>query len=213
VKIPRPPGKVIPTFSDSQVRQLVAAIDITTPEGYRNYAIILTFLDTGMRVSELCHLKPDDVWLEDGMLKVLGKGNKERLIPIGKQVQRCLWHYINRYRPEPVGPNCDFLFLTRESRPLTKDRVEKIVAYYGKKAEISGVRCSPHTFRHTAAVKFLRNGGDVFSLQRMLGHASLEMTRRYCELADVDVKRAHTTASPVDNLDLTVRHRRRLSGR
>ena len=138
------------------------------------------------------------------MLKVLGKGNKERLIPIGKQVQRLLWRYINRYRPEPIA-NSDFLFLTREGRMLTKDRVEKIITRYGKRAELNGVRCSPHTLRHTAAVKFLRNGGDVFSLQRMLGHASLEMTRRYCELADIDVKRAHMTASPVDNLDILPR--------
>ena len=76
------------------------------------------------------------------MLKVLGKGNKERLIPIGKQVQRVLWRYINHYRPEPAGSNCDFLFLTREGRPLAKDRVEKIMAYYGKKARLKGVRCS-----------------------------------------------------------------------
>ena len=205
VKIPRPPRKVIPTFSDSQIQQLLNVIDARTVEGYRGYTIILTLLDTGVRVSELCGLKLDNRWLEEGMLKVLGKGNKERLIPIGKQVQRLLWRYINRYRPEPATANCDFLFLTQEGRPLTKDRVEKLMAYYGRKAELKGVRCSPHTLRHTAAVKFLRNGGDVFSLQRMLGHASLEMTRRYCELADIDVKRAHMTASPVDNLALRQR--------
>ncbi len=186
VKIPRSPRKVIPTFSGSQIKHLLGAIDTRTAEGYRHHTIILTLLDTGMRVSELCHLKLDDVWLEDGMLKILGKGNKERLIPIGKQVQRLLWHYIKRYRPQSFAPNGDPLFLTREGKPLTKDRVEKIMTYYGKKAGLKGVRCSPHTLRHTAAVRFLRNGGDVFSLQRMLGHASLEMTRRYCELADID---------------------------
>jgi site-specific recombinase XerD len=213
VKIPRPPRKVIPTFSDSQIHDLLNLIDTRSAEGYRDYAMILTLLDTGIRVSELCSLKLDNIWLEEGMLKVMGKGNKERLIPIGKYVQRLLWRYINRYRPEPAGVNCNFLFLTRDGRPLTKDRVGKIMACYGKKAGLKGVRCSPHTLRHTAAVRFLRNGGDVFSLQRMLGHASLEMTRRYCELADVDVKRAHITASPVDNLDLSAKHRRIAAGK
>ena len=71
---------------------------------------------------------------------------------------------------------------------MTKDRVEKIMTYYGKKTGLKGVRCSPYTLRHTAAVRFLRNAGDVFSLQRMLGHASLQMTRRYCKLADIDAK-------------------------
>jgi len=211
VKIPRAPKKVIPTFSDSQIQQLLNVIDTRTPQGYRDYAIILTLLDTGMRVSELCHLKLDDVWLEDGMLKVMGKGNKERLIPIGKRVQRLLWRYISRYRPEPAGANCNFLFLTREGKLLNKDRVEKIMACHRRKAGLKGVRCSPHTLRHTAAGRFLRNGGDVFSLQRLLGHSSLEMTRRYCELADVDVKRAHAKASPVDNLRITTR--RVLNGR
>ena len=207
VKIPRPSRKVIPTFTDSQIQYLLGVIDIRSAEGYRNYAIILALLDTGMRVSELCHLKLNDVALEEGMLKVLGKGNKERLIPIGKQVQRLLWRYVSRYRPEPLSAVGNVLFLTRDGKPLTKERVEKILTRYGRKAELKGVRCSPHTLRHTAAVKFLRNGGDVFSLQRMLGHSSLEMTRRYCELADTDLKRAHMTASPVDNLSLPARIR------
>ena len=200
VKIPRPPRKVIPAFSDSQFQRLLNAIDTRTAEGYRDYIIILTLLDTALRVSELCNLKLGNLWLDEGMLKVVGKGNKERLIPIGKQVQRLLWRYINRCRPEPAMAKYDFLFLTREGKPLTKDRVEKIMTCYGRKAGIEGVRCSPHTLRHSAAVRFLRNGGDVFCLQRMLGHTSLEMTRHYCELADIDVKRAHITASPVDNL-------------
>ena len=201
VKIPRPPRKIIPTLSDHQIGQLFGAIDTRTTQGYRDYTIVLTLLDTGLRVSELCNLELGNLRLEEGMLKVLGKGNKERLIPIGKQIQRLLWRYIDRYRPEPATANCGFVFLTREGRPLTKDRVEKIMTYYGKKAGLAGIRCSPHTLRHTAAVTFIRNGGDVFSLQRMLGHSSLEMTRKYCELADIDVKRAHITASPVDNLD------------
>jgi len=205
VKIPKPPRKIIPTFSELQLQALLAAIDTSTPEGYRDMAIILTLLDTGLRVSELTGLTLGDVHLPEGVLKVYGKGRRERLIPIGKISQRVLWNYINRYRPEPADPRCDLAFLTKDGYSLTKGRVEKIMLKYGNKAGIKGVRCSPHTLRHTGAVMFLRNNGDVFSLQRLLGHSSLEMTRHYCELADTDIKRAHSLASPVDNLGIAIR--------
>jgi len=202
VRIPKPPRKIIPTFSKPQLQILLNAIDTSTSEGYRDMVVILILLDTGLRVSELTSLMLKDVRLAEGVLKVSGKGRKERLIPIGKASQRILWNYINRYRPEPANPRCDLVFLTKDGWPLTKNRVQKMMMKYGKKADIKGVRCSPHTLRHTGAVMFLRNGGDVFNLQRLLGHSSLEMTRHYCELADVDVKRAHSIASPVDNLNL-----------
>jgi len=203
VKIPPPPIKVIPAFSNSQIEQLLIAINTKTAIGYRNFAIILTLLDTGIRISELCSLKMERLWLEDGIAKVIGKGNKERMIPIGKHLQRILWHYIDRCRPEPATAACDSVFLTQDGRPVTRRHAHKMMTEYGKKAKLVGIRCSPHTLRHTAAISFLKNGGDVFSLQRLLGHASLEMTRRYCQLADIDVKRVHNMASPVDNLDFT----------
>jgi len=109
---------VIPTFSHSQIQALLDAIDAATPEGFRDYAIILTLLDTALRVSELVSLRHENVWLEDGVLKVMGKGGKERLIPIGKGVQRMLWKYINRFRLDPANPNCDFLFLTADGWPI-----------------------------------------------------------------------------------------------
>jgi integrase/recombinase XerD len=207
VKLPRVTKKVIPTFSPSQLQGLLSAINTSTAEGFRDYAMILTLLDSGLRVSELTGIRMDDLMLDDGLIKVLGKGGKERHIPVGTQVQRLLWRYISRHRPQPLNPNCDFLFLTRDGGRLTKSHIENRMVRYGKRSGISGVRVSPHTLRHTAAVSFLRNGGDVFSLQRLLGHSSLEMTRHYCELADVDVKKAHLSASPVDNLSLTQRRR------
>jgi len=205
VRIPKPPKKIIPTFSEPQLQALLNVINTSTPEGYRDMAVILILLDTGLRVSELTSLTLTNVRLAEGVLKVSGKGRKERLIPIGKASQRVLWNYINRYRRESANPKCDHIFLAKDGWPLTKNRIQKMMAKYGKKAAIKGVRCSPHTLRHTGAIMFLRNGGDVFALQRLLGHASLEMTRHYCELADVDVKRAHSVASPVDNLNLGVR--------
>lgn len=201
LKIPKTPQKVIPIFTEEQLRRLFAAIDTTTPAGYRNYTIILTLLDTGIRCSELTSLKLTDVNLDSRLLKVWGKGSKERLVPIGAKVQKALWKYLACYRPEPATPRYDQVFLTRDGHPLTKDRLEFIVEHYGKKAGITGVRVSPHTFRHTMAVTFLRNGGDVFSLQRILGHSQLEVLRGYVNLAQSDISRVHQRNSPVDNLD------------
>jgi site-specific recombinase XerD len=199
LKIPKPPKKVMVTFSSYQIESLLGVMSGSI-DGNRDAVIVLTLLDTGLRVNEMINLKLADVWLEQGLIKVLGKGNKERLVPIGKQVRKLLWRYINQYRPEPASPNIDNLFLNRNGRPLTKNRLDSIMKRYGKIAGLTGVRCSPHTLRHTFAINYLRNGGDVFSLQKILGHSSLEMTRRYCELANVDIEKAHATASPVDNM-------------
>ncbi len=201
LRIPKAPKKVIPTFNEMQLRQLFAVIDIMSPVGYRDYAIILTLLDTGIRCSELTNLKLTDANLESRLLKVWGKGSKERLAPIGAKVQKALWKYITCYRPQPATPRYDHVFLTRDGRPLTKDRLEAIIEHYGKKAGIAGVRVSPHTFRHTMAVTFLRNGGDVFSLQRILGHSQLEVLRGYINLAQADISRVHQRNSPADNLE------------
>ena len=199
LKIPKPPKKIIAAFSPHQIESLLSVMN-GSAEGYRGAVIVLTLLDTGLRVNELINLKMGNVWLEDGLVKVLGKGNKERLVPIGKQIRKLLWRYINQYRPEPALSKLDNMFLTQDGRPLTKNRVDSIMKRYGLMAGLTGVRCSPHTLRHTFAINFLRNDGDVFSLQKILGHSSLEMTRRYCELANVDIKKAHAIASPVDNL-------------
>jgi len=202
LKIPKAPKKVIPIFTEGQLRRLFAAIDTNSPVGYRDYAIMLTLLDTGVRCGELIGLRLPDVNLESRLLKVWGKGNKERPVPIGAKVQKALWKYLAKYRPEPASPRYDRVFLTRDGHPLAKDRLEYIVERYGKKAGITGVRVSPHTFRHTMAVTFLRNGGDVFTLQRILGHSQLEVLRGYINLAQSDISRVHQRNSPADNLEL-----------
>ncbi|MCP4666590.1 MAG: tyrosine-type recombinase/integrase [Deltaproteobacteria bacterium] len=205
VKLPRLPRYIIPTFNESQLRSLLGAIDPSLSTGYRDHAIIIVLLDTGLRVSELTGLKVEDVYHEDGMLRVWGKGSKERLVPVGKQAGRYLWRYITHHRAEPFTPLVSQVFLTKEGRPMQRRRVQSMMTRYGQKAGLVGVRCSPHTLRHTAAVTFLRHGGNLFALQRILGHSQLDMTRRYCELADMDVKRAHRVASPADNLSLGLR--------
>ena len=202
VKMPKVPRKVINTFTDAQLGALVGAINTRSPQGYRDYALFLTLLDTGLRISEVLGARGEDLDLGEATLKVLGKGGKERVVPLGRVVQRVLWHYLERFRPEPLRLREATLFLTHDGRPVPVRRAQTLLRAYAVKAGIEGVRASPHTLRHTAAISFLRNGGDAFSLQQLLGHSSLDMTRRYCQVADADVQTAHRKASPVDNLEL-----------
>jgi site-specific recombinase XerD len=200
-KIPKAPTKVVTPFTQDQLQSLLQAIDTSNPAGLRTYAIALTLLDTGMRLGELIRLKKDDVDLRNKTLKVFGKGAKERRLPIGKRLLAALWKY-ELHRPQPATGSIENLFLTQDGWPLTKNRVETIIKTLGKKAGLQGVRCSPHTFRHTFCIEFLRNGANLFSLQQMTGHSSLEVLRGYVALAESDIKIAHQKFSPVDNLNL-----------
>jgi len=209
VKIPKAPKKVIPTFSEQQVDAFFRAIDTSTPEGFRDYTLFLLYLDTMCRLSEATNAAVEDLNLQERTLRIDGKGNRQRLVPFGVTVQKALWKYLNLYRPEPAVPNHDYLFLTRDGRRLTKNRVEQAMKKYGQRAGITGVRCSPHTLRHTACVMWIRNGGDIFSLQLITGHRSLEVLRGYVNLAQCDVNSAHRRHSPIDNLDLRMPRTRR----
>jgi integrase/recombinase XerD len=187
VRITKPPQKIIATFSESQIQALLGAICVSNPVGFRDWTIILPLLDTGLWASELAGITTDEVNLGDGVVKVNGKGSKERIGPIGSRVQRAIWKYLQYYRPQPANPLCHNLFLTRSGAPLTVNRLESIMEKYGRQVRIEVVRCSPHTLRHTFAISYLRNGGDVFSLQRILGHSSLDVVRVYVNLAVADV--------------------------
>ena len=127
VRIPKPPKKVTATFSDKQLNAVFKSINATTSAGFRDYTMILTLLDTGLRASELVGLTLDNVNLEDGMVKVFGKGSKERFVPIGSRVQRTVWKYIQRYRSQPANPLCPTLFLTASGNPITTDRLRTII--------------------------------------------------------------------------------------
>lgn len=197
VKLPRTPHRVMPAFTEMELERLMAQPNKKSNEGYRDYLVMLTLLDTGIRVSELSGLKADDIDLENGYLRVMGKGAKERYVPVGAKLSKALLKYRMAHRAADIG--CASFFLTRDERPLTKGRIQALIREYGRKARIK-TRCSPHTFRSSSAVLYLRNGGDPFSLQRKLGHSSLAMTRRYSELADSDVRAVHLRYSPADRL-------------
>ncbi len=168
--------------------------------GVRDRAILLTLLDCGLRASELCDLELSDVDWSEQTFRVFGKGSKERIVPFGQGVRQALSTYIVR-RGE-LGTMA--LFVTQYGEPIDRFRLREIVRHRCNQAGISGLRCSPHTLRHTCAVSYLRAGGDTFTLQKLLGHSSQDMTKRYCEsLSTQDVQKKHREFSPVDNLKLT----------
>ena len=202
VKVPKAPKKVTPTFSEQQLQAFFGAIDTSTPEGFRDYTLFLLYLDTMCRLSEATNATVEDLNLQERTLRVVGKGDRQRLVPFGVRVQKALWKYVNFYRPQPAVVSRDYVLLTRDGRQLTKNRVEELMKKYGQRAGIKGVRCSPHTLRHTACVFWIRNGGDIFSLQKITGHSSLEVLRGYVNLAQGDVNSAHRRYSMVDNLDI-----------
>ena len=202
-KIPIPKGehKIVNTFSNEQIAKLLNICQLSDGTGYRNLTIILLLLDSGLRVSELININLEDVNLTQGYITIRrGKGFRERVVPIGSLVQKSIWKYLNTYRPQPLTEKINNLFLSNDGLPLTRNGIQYMIRRYSKRAGISGVRCSPHTFRHSFARNYLVNGGDVFSLQKILGHSSLASVRAYLNLFTDDIKRQHQRFSPVDNL-------------
>jgi site-specific recombinase XerD len=200
IRIPKVPRLVMKSFSDSEVRDLLDGFDRRTPIGFRNYTIVLLLLDTGIRASELTGLRISDLHLEEGYVKVLGKGRKERIVPLGYTSQRTLWNYLRKFRPKPALPTIDKVFLSRDGQPMKIDWLYKIVSRACRRAGIDGKRIGPHTCRHTFARQFLMNGGDLLTLQRILGHSTLDVVRLYVDLDTRDLLKQQRRYSPMDTL-------------
>jgi len=183
LKVPRAPQRIIQTFSEEQLQQLLA-----TARSTRDKAILGLFIDTGIRVIELSSLHLGDADLNRGRIKVRGKGAKERFVFFGNRCRRLLWRYINTERPDVSS---DRLFIDSHGQPLKARGILQMIRRCGKRAGIKGVRSSPHTLRHTFAKRCLLNGGDVFTLQQILGHSSLEMVSRYLALCSQEVGRLY----------------------
>lgn len=203
VKAPKVPKDQIQPFTDDQVQLLLNGVR-QAKNPARDEAIVLLLIDTGMRVSEMCGLSVADADRGAGELRVIGKGNKERMVPVGTKARRALWRYLEAERQG--GQAEEPLFTAGVGRyaggGLTKWGIHNLIAEAGKAAGISGVRCSPHTCRHTFCINFLRNGGDLFRLQLLVGHEDLTTLRRYVALAQADLVEAHRQASPIDRMKL-----------
>lgn len=194
VRPPKTPILQPKALSPGRTKALMDAANHKDGQGRRNYALILLMLDTGLRASETVGLMLDHLDIQGGRAKVMGKGWKQRTVPIGFVARRALSRYINRYRPESPS-NC--VFLKWDGQAMTQNALKLLFRRLSKKA---GFKVTPHMLRHTFATNYLRNGGDIFTLQRILGHSTLDMVRRYASTIFEDVQRVHGTASPVDRL-------------
>jgi len=218
IDVPTPEPPDIQPLTLAQVHRLINATyyshqwhnspdtqsEIPRRQQLRDRALILFLLDTGIRASELCNLHVRDVDTQAGTASVLGKGRlsggeaKPRTVHIGTRTTKALWAYLAD-RNATRSPAA-WLFVTKQSTQLDRSNLRHHLAALGTRAGIPHVH--PHRFRHTFAVNYLRNGGDIYTLQKLLGHTSLEMVRRYLHLAEADTANAHRRASPVDNWKL-----------
>ena len=198
LKLPKAPIRVMEPLSPEETKKIIASINRNAPTGLRNHAIFVTSLDNGLRVSEIAGITIEGMNLQAGYIKVMGKGSKERVVPIGKFVQMTLWHYSNRVRPKPADPECENLFLSRNGKPITANTIKII---FSRLAKGSGVRrLHAHLCRHTFAINYLLNGGDIFSLREILGHTTLDMVNHYLHFTSSQITAQHHKYSPMDKL-------------
>lgn len=204
---PKPTLTEIVPFSRDEIRAMLKAVELARPylmpgkglvqahppAAARNRAIILLLLDTGLRAAELAGLHVDEVDLKTQRITVTGKGSKRRVLPISAETAKALWRY---QAGRPVSPE-PALFLNVRGDAMSRATLLHVVADIGRRAGVVNVH--PHRFRHTFAIMFLRNGGNVFVLQALLGHSTLEMVRRYLYIVETDLDAGHRQASPVAN--------------
>tara|TARA_R110001592_G_scaffold5081_8_gene28237 strand:+ start:736 stop:1632 length:897 start_codon:yes stop_codon:yes gene_type:complete len=197
VEAPKIGRKLPDTLSEDEINELISSVDLSHPQGERNRTILETLYSCGLRVSELITLKISDLFFEEGFIKVTGKGNKERFVPIHYNAQKYITIYINEIRShlKPTKSFEDTLFLNRRGKGLTRQMIFTILKELAVKINLNK-KISPHTFRHSFATHLLKNGADLRAIQLMLGHESITTTEVYVHLDTVDLKKVIETYHP-----------------
>jgi integrase/recombinase XerD len=187
----------LPEFlSVEEVERLLTQPDVSTAVGLRDKAMIELLYSAGLRVSELCSLAVDDLHLDAGSLRCVGKGNKERLVPVGRRALAVIQQYLKKARPEILGErNSRYLFVNRNANKLDRIGFWKLLGRYGRKA---GLRKSlkPHMLRHSFATHLLDRGGDLRSVQLMLGHSDISTTQIYTHVVEERLKKVYKAHHP-----------------
>lgn len=197
LKVFKAQNQMIFTFTEEQVQAVLEQPDQTTFTGFRDYAMMLVLLETGIRVMELTNMNLSDIDFQNQTICIpMGKGRKPRIVPFQMTCMKALMRFIQERGCLPFND----VWITLNNKPLQKAAIERIVRDHCKKVALRGVRGSCHTFRHTMAKMYLLNGGDILTLQYILGHTTLDMTRRYIEFFNNDIHLQHEKSSPVEFL-------------
>ena len=207
LEMPAVPEPDVQPYTEQEVKRMLKACDKMQgasagkrPTAERDKLIIMVLLDTGVRVSELCRIKFEDINLEEKSILIkpyeTGKKSRGRTVYLGNETMNLLWKlYAENNNP------ANFLFSDsrsqKDNKPLNRNSIAQLLKYIGDKANVK--HCGAHRFRHTFAIQYLRNGGDIYTLKRLIGHKSFYMVQRYLQLSEADSKSAHKKASPVDN--------------
>jgi integrase/recombinase XerD len=196
IEFPRVSKKLPHVLSLREINLLLDEANFKGKLGLRDRAVLELFYATGMRVSELIYLKIDDINMENRMLKCLGKGSKERIIPFGDKANQSLNLYLDRLRPKLVkNPDENILFLNSRGKRLSRQGVFYLVKLYAHKAGIEK-KVTPHTLRHTLATHLIENGADLRSVQEMLGHSDISTTQIYTHVSRKWVSEEYYRAFP-----------------
>lgn len=209
---PKPEIREVQPYSETEIRAMLASLyrskrfkrrgqnpqDRALPYVERNKAIILLLLDTGVRAEELCMIKIHQLDKRNQRIKIFGKGSKERYVSFSTRTHQALWRYLTT-RPEGASEG-DPLFSVESGKRFQRRRLLALLQTIGARAGVQDVTI--HRFRHTFAIQYLRNGGDPYTLQKMMGHSTLDMIKRYLSIVQADVENVHRKASPVENWTL-----------
>lgn len=177
-------------LSYEEVLRVLDAVDLSTKWGHRNRAILELMYSSGLRVSEVIGIRISDLFFNDGVIRVIGKGNKERIVPVGEYAEKYIKLYLQSRSHDKVAGGCqDFLFLNNRGKPLTRVMIFTIIKELAVKAGITKT-ISPHTLRHSFATHLLQGGANIRQVQEMLGHSSLATTQIYTHISSKETEKA-----------------------
>lgn len=202
IKKPKVSNRMIYCFNKEEMNQILNSFDKHSFIGYRNFAITAMLFGTGIRKSELIGMTLADFNLEFDMVRIYGKGDKERVVPIGQSLRRILKKYQlmrSQYINDNQANNIYQFWISKACKPLTVSGVDYIFKNLKESKSDWSTRVSAHTLRHTFAVSYTRNGGDVFTLQKILGHSDISVTKIYTEMNTGDFKKQADRYNPLDN--------------